>query len=104
MAKRRTCIVDGQAESSIAAMCERIGINTDAFYKAARNHGLEFNYRGHHFILSPENHRPNPDYIPDPGKMVRAPSPGPLEIAMRARKLYDDQGVARVGLLARRPA
>jgi hypothetical protein len=85
-------------------MCAELEISYDGFIATANRLGPEFDLHGHHFKISPKIPRPDPDYVPDPEYSPRGPYPSPLEIAIRARKLYDEQGIARVGLLARKPA
>jgi hypothetical protein len=104
MSHERKCNVDGQDWASISEACRKYDLLPDMIRKTTNRLGLEFDYHGHHFILGPRVNKMPEEYVDDPAPRVPKPKASPLDIAIQSRKMYDERGIARVGLLARRPA
>jgi len=106
MAKRRKIMIDGTGYESVAVGAEKIGVTSCALAKAIETHDPAFSYHGHNIIASPKVHiRASAEYgYIDSERAPRPLGPDPLEVAIKARKMYDERGVSRMGLLARRPA
>jgi hypothetical protein len=92
----RGCTIDGVRLRSVFAGERAAGVSCGTFAYRERISGLEFSFRGHAVVLEPRVLRPED-----------MPRSGPVDFTARAlanRKHYDENGVARAALLARRPA
>jgi hypothetical protein len=106
--KHRTCTIDGKPCASLVELRAILKCKRGSVEEYARRHGLEFDYKGHRVVLAdplPYHKREDvEDYVSDPPRRVARPPADFLSRAQAARRNYDERGVARMGLLNRRPA
>ena len=96
--------VDGIRKDSLIEIAKAVEATDCALSNYIRHHGVEFTYHGHKIVLDPPNRynvRGGHYVEPEEGLAKRKPV-NPLDLALKARRNYDENGRSRVGLLMRK--
>jgi hypothetical protein len=99
--------VDGIRKESLVELAKLCDSSDDALSKYANKRGPEFDYHGHKIVMDPPSRKPrrmDDDEGEIPLRKVRGAPADPMIQVRKARRNYDERGIAKLGLLMRRPA